>query len=85
MNLDSILSDEAHDKFHDFRKSLRCVNDEQDEFKTDTVTLFRNVEGMNVTAALGTFNTLYGMYGLSCVLSTIMAITRVLLSNWQGT
>jgi len=57
----SILDDEAHEQFHDFRKSCRAVNDETSVFATDPVPLFSNTTG--VQDALALLEDLYDQYG----------------------
>ena len=58
----SIIDDEAHEQFHDFRKSCRAVNDEALDFRADEVPIFsRNATGVH--DALGLLADLYNRYG----------------------
>jgi hypothetical protein len=58
----SIIDDEAHEQFHDFRKSCRAVNDETLDFQADEVPIF-SPNATGVHDALGLLADLYNRYG----------------------
>ena len=58
----SIIDDEAHEQFHDFRKSCRAVNDETLDFRANDVPIF-SPNATGVHDALGLLADLYNRYG----------------------